>query len=173
MHEYFIDENVIHFITTNIDQRFKLFENDVFCQFVWDEMFFYSKAYQIELLAFVIMPEHFDCLIWPKGKKTFSDYIRGVKSHSAKLILEHIDKRGPLTQPAGILKHNSEYPNKKISKQVQKIWQPGFFTYLINTSEKLEEKFEYIISNPVKSGLVHNSKEYQWLYINLRYLEIE
>ncbi|MFH1142337.1 MAG: hypothetical protein V1695_01340, partial [Candidatus Uhrbacteria bacterium] len=73
MHEQFAHENKVVFLTTDVDERHQLFTNDAFCLILWDELFFYSKQYDVDLLAFVIMPEHLHCLIWPQGEKTFSD----------------------------------------------------------------------------------------------------
>ena len=180
MHEQFTHENKIVFVTTDIDERHQLFTNDAFCMILRDELFFYAKQYNVDLLAFVIMPEHLHCLIWPQGNKTFSDYMRGVKSHSAKLIIEHLHRREPPLPPGDTAAAKAAaYVSKKIEDPYHKrglkhkIWQPSFFPYLISDTTKLEEKFEYIRNNPVKAGLVEKPEDYQWLYVNSKIYEIE
>ncbi|MBU0531527.1 transposase [Patescibacteria group bacterium] len=158
-----------------------MFTNDAFCLILWDELFYYAGEYNVDLLAFVIMPEHLHCLIWPQGEKIFSDYIRGVKSHLAKLILEHLNRRGPLTSPSArpgqgtrpMKGEGNKYPTRRISDQTDRIWQPGLFPYLIGDTNKLEEKLEYIKNNPVEAGLVEKPEDYQWLYVNPKIFEIE
>lgn len=157
------------------------FSDSQICLILQQQMMFYSKLYQIDLLSFVIMPDHLHCLIWPQGEKTFSDFMRGVKSYSGKKILEELDRRGPQTQP---IKTNYEYNNRlgvstninrrgPMTPPVRKIWQDTFFTYFIDSVFKLEEKLEYIKQNPIKAGLVSTSEAYRWLYVNPKINEIE
>jgi len=198
-HNQWKDLNVVHFITTNTSDSYPVFNNTKFCQILWDNMFFYAKEYNIELLAFVIMPDHIHCIIYPNGDKSFSDYLRGVKSYTAKQILEQINTREP-SQPQPQPNHNTHpntkphsrgpltptnrlgqgtqpiyggYPSKRMSEQKNQIWQPEFFDYLINDVDKLEEKLFYIKNNPVKAGFVKQSNNYKWLYINPKIYEIE
>jgi len=132
MHQYFHHEINPVFITTNVEDCFKLFDNEVFCQIIWDEMFFYAEKYQVEVLAFVIMPEHLHCIVWPQGEKTFSDYMQGVKGFSAKLFLEHLDRRQQLLPPIDDEMKRATDPSHERGL-TERIWQPGFFSYIINS----------------------------------------
>lgn len=165
-HQAWAKEDGAHFITCTTHERVPWFENNTYCQIVADQLSFYARHYNVTLLAYVIMPDHVHLLIYPEGEKTFMDYMRGVKSYSAKLILEQKCVRvsniglGQGTPPIGV------YPAHHVSKQKHKVWQPEFFDYLIFKSEKLEEKLEYIIQNPVEDGLVQKSDDYKWLFVD-------
>lgn len=158
-HKSWAAEDAAHFITFTTQDRIRWFEQDAYCQIVADQLSFYSTHYNVTVLAYVIMPDHVHALIWPEGKKTFSDFIRGVKSFSAKLILDpkipHINPTSPTT-----------YPSRRMSDQKQRIWQPEFFDYLIFTREKLKEKIDYIVYNPVEDGLTEDPEDYKWLFVD-------
>lgn len=167
-----VHEGGIHFISASTFSRAKYFSDDDLCQILDEQLRFYSESYKVELVAYVIMPDHFHCLIWPKGEKTYSDYMRGVKSFSARLILEVLDRQGQGTPP---MKTNGWIKNRRgaYTPPPRKVWQDSFFTYVINSIEKLEQKLEYIKQNPVQAGLVSKSEDYRWLYVNPKLSEIE
>ena len=123
------------------------------------------------------MPDHLHCMIWPQGEKTFSDFMRGVKSYSGKKILEELDRRGVGTPPIGVPlfdhRRGPLTPPLSHTPPVRKIWQDSFFTYFIDSIFKLEEKLEYIKQNPVKAGLISTSETYKWLYVNPKINELE
>ena len=42
------------------------------------------------------------------------------------------------------------------------LWQPGFFDHLVRHSESYAEKWQYVLQNPVRAGLVSRAEE--WPY---------
>ena len=46
-----------------------------------------------------------------------------------------------------------------------RVWQEESFDRVLRCSEKLDEKVEYVLNNPVRRGLVLNPNEYQWLWV--------
>ncbi len=43
-----------------------------------------------------------------------------------------------------------------------RLWQPGFFDHLIRANESYEQKWEYVLQNPVRAGLVEKWQD--WPY---------
>jgi len=41
-------------------------------------------------------------------------------------------------------------------------WQKGFFDHLIRHSESYSAKWEYVLQNPVRAGLVTNPDDWPW-----------
>jgi putative transposase len=44
------------------------------------------------------------------------------------------------------------------------VWQKGYFDTLIRNQEMLKQKVSYIVSNPVKNGLVREANNYPFLW---------
>ncbi len=45
------------------------------------------------------------------------------------------------------------------------VWQEESFDRVLRFSEKLDEKVEYVLNNPVRRGLVVNHEDYRWLWV--------
>ena len=48
------------------------------------------------------------------------------------------------------------------SKSGHRVWQEGFFDHVLRNDESMGEKWNYVVQNPVRAGLVKNSEE--WPY---------
>ena len=125
--------------------------------FLIDEWRFYANLYNVELIAGVVMPIHFHLIIWPHCEKTFSDFVHGVKGYFAKWYGEELIRRGTVAPP---MEGKSYIP---------KIWQDSFFDYVIPTDEKLNEKIEYILQNPIEEGFVTDWHEYPYIFLSEEY----
>ena len=95
-----------------------------------------NRPYQ--MLAYVILDDHFHLLIKPDQKQSFSKIIQSVKqrfSHRYK---------------------------KRIDAEVNGIWQPRFWDHVIRDDNDLMHHLDYIHFNPAKHGFVSCAGEYQW-----------
>ena len=41
-------------------------------------------------------------------------------------------------------------------------WQSGFFDHLVRHEESHSQKWEYVVENPVRAGLVAHSSDWPW-----------
>jgi putative transposase len=48
------------------------------------------------------------------------------------------------------------------SKDSGQIWQEGFFDHILRNDESMNAKWEYIVQNPVRAGLVNRTED--WPY---------
>jgi putative transposase len=48
------------------------------------------------------------------------------------------------------------------SRESCQIWQEGFFDHILRSDESMNAKWEYIVQNPVRAGLV--KREEDWFY---------
>lgn len=156
-HSLWNDPNYPHFITAVTQDRKKIFSDDACARFLIDQWKFYAERYSVELIAGVVMPDHFHVIIWPHGEKTFSDFMHGVKGYFARWYGEELVRRG-----VGA-------PSMSEKLRTPKIWQDSFFDYLIPTDEKLNEKIEYVLQNPIEEGLVTVWKEYPYIFLSQEY----
>ena len=45
-------------------------------------------------------------------------------------------------------------------------WQNGFFDHRLRGADSLSQKYEYILENPVRAGLVDNAIEWKWKIVS-------
>ena len=88
-----------------------------------------------EMLAYVVMPDHFHWLFALKHEKSLSTCVNNVKSISAREINRFLGRRG-------------------------KVWQRGFHDRAIRRTEDLERIARYIVSNPLRAGIVDTLRDY-------------
>jgi putative transposase len=48
------------------------------------------------------------------------------------------------------------------SKSSGQIWEEGFFDHLLRSDESMSEKWDYVVQNPVRAGLVKRAED--WPY---------
>lgn len=167
-HALFVNEDVPHFVTSVTHERVPIFEDRAAADKLVEELKFYADRHNVELIAYVVMPDHFHAIIYPQtSKHTFSDFMHGVKGYFAKWYGEEQARRGAVTPP---IENETGIGGGTIPRQVTpKVWQDSFFDYLILNERKLFEKINYIMENPVEDGLVKKSEDYPYLYINPDY----
>ena len=122
----------LYFVTFNADQRRKLLAN-AGVQNALIQFAYEGQKRGIGLGRYVIMPDHIHLFV--RGNLDFSlrQWVRMLKRALSKAI-------------------TSAPPH----------WQEGFFDHLIRHSESYAEKWEYVLQNPVRAGLVQNAEDWPW-----------
>jgi len=98
-----------------------------------------------ELFVVAVMPDHVHLIFNPSVRDgitcSLAEITKAIKSASAHLINRRLERRGS-------------------------VWQVESFDRVLRVSEKLGEKVEYVIKNPVRAGLVESAKDYRWLWVD-------
>ena len=98
-----------------------------------------QSLYGQELIAYCFMANHLHLMIRVTSPKQAYQFVGFVKSESAKAI------------------------NQLLGRGSHTVWQEGFDSPIILTSDKVIEKIVYIYLNPVKARLVNTIDEYPGL----------
>lgn len=138
---HFESPGSVYFIT------FRTFKNLVLPEVARDIVFnsiLYWNNKKFNLYTAVIMPNHAHLILQPLEKFlnsffSLSEILHSIKSYSSNKI-------------------------NKILKRSGTLWLDENFDRIVRDEEELVEKINYIINNPLKSGLVSNQEDYKWLY---------
>jgi REP element-mobilizing transposase RayT len=104
----------------------------------------------VDLHVAAVMPDHVHLIFTPRTDVAKSEVFtlaritHGIKSPSSHLINGRLGATGS-------------------------IWQEESFDRVLRSSDKLDEKIEYILQNPVRKNLVQLPQEYPWLWVSDRY----
>ena len=90
-----------------------------------------------ELLAWVLMPDHFHCLAQLGAGDTLSQLVNRLKSASAREVNRVLKRSGPL-------------------------WQSGYHERAVRREENLRTAARYIVANPLRAGLVDQIGDYPY-----------
>jgi putative transposase len=86
----------------------------------------------------VIMPDHVHFFCSPDNEsEDLKRFMQAWKEWTAKR----------LTRECGIKEH---------------IWQKEFFDHVLRNEESYKEKWQYVLNNPVRAGLVKEAEEWPW-----------
>jgi putative transposase len=106
----------------------------------------HDNGTRYDLTAFVVMPDHVHLILAPIANLpenriwALPEILDAIKGASAHLINKHLARRGS-------------------------VWQAESFDRVLRCSEKVEERVQYVIENPVRQGLVRTWQEYRWLWV--------
>lgn len=100
--------------------------------------------------AWVLLPDHMHAL-WtlPNGDKDYSTRWRQIKERFTTEYLAHGGTEAPISV------------SRKLRKE-RGIWQRRFWEHTIDDDDDYIHHFDYLHYNPVKHGLVHRVREYEW-----------
>lgn len=136
-------DNKPHFLTFCTYQRWVLPDR---ARQITLDCCLHENQLTIDLHAAVIMPDHVHLIFTPLIDQTIAEVVplarimRSIKGASAHLINRSMGRSGT-------------------------VWQQESFDRVLRSSEKLDEKTQYIVNNPVRRGIVASSADYPWLWI--------
>lgn len=93
--------------------------------------------YKFKFLEFVVMPDHYHCLITPATRYTTGD------------TLHHIN---------GVFSQRFN----KVTGQHGRVIQPDYYDHAVSNELEYISIAEYIHNNPVKAGFVSEPEDYPW-----------
>jgi REP element-mobilizing transposase RayT len=96
------------------------------------------------LIAFCIMPNHVHLICQPIERADGSSYSLSEIMHSLK-------------------RYTARQANLIIEREGQ-FWQHENYDHVVHDEAELDRIINYTVENPVKAGLVHHWREWQWSY---------
>ncbi|MDH3872092.1 MAG: transposase [Gammaproteobacteria bacterium] len=126
----------VYLVTAVTHRRQPFFSDFVLGRLVVREFIRAEIFYQADTLAFVVMPDHFHWLLSLGSIHSLSAVVGNVKSHSARTINTALDRDG------------------------KPVWQRSFHDHAVRSEESMIDVARYIISNPLRAGLVRKVGDY-------------
>jgi len=116
--------------------RTHFFKAEKIVRFVESILVETSKNFQFDIICYCFMPDHLHCIV--QGKDDKSDLHKFIKNF--KQITGYRFKQ-------------------KANKQ---LWQTSYYDHVIRHDENLYNASKYIIENPLRKGLVKDSRDYPY-----------
>ena len=121
-----------HFITFSCHNREPYFNTPASRDIFVDSLELTRKRYQVEILGYVIMPEHVHLLISEPPDAPLSKALQSLKLSVSKRLTQ------------------------------RPFWQTRYHDFNVFTHNKRVEKLKYMHRNPVTRGLVLNPEDWRW-----------
>jgi putative transposase len=146
-----------HFLTFSCFQRRPFLSGDRSRQWLVDAIILAQHSHQLDLWAYVIMPEHVHLIIFPRNDEySMSSILTTVKQSVAKRAILFVRRQAPQFIP----QMEDRQPNGQSSLR---FWQRGGgYDRNLHSTEEVWEKIHYIHNNPVTRGLVQAANDWLW-----------
>jgi putative transposase len=147
----------VHFYTFSCYQRMPLLTNELWRIWLAESIDHASKKLNVDLWAYVFMPEHVHLLIHPRRESyRISAFMQLAKNPMARRVINSLKAcDSPLLEKLRIRRRDGMTEHR--------YWQAGGGHDLnIVSMVKAIEKAEYCHANPVKRGLVRSPEAWRW-----------
>lgn len=157
-HPKFRPEN-LYFITTKAVDYIHLFQSDVVKRLLLDTLDYLHLQKRMQLVCFVIMPNHIHCIARFSASDPLSSVFRDFKRQTADRLIRHLKVERKQT-----VLEELQTKVKRRKKQIHKIWEDGYNTKEVVSETFLLQKMDYIHNNPCQPhwGLSKSPEDYIW-----------
>ena len=121
--------NAIYHLRTSTVGGLPLLAADACKRVVVENLKLSGRLFGLDIIAYVVMPEHVHAIVQPRGDHNISDFMASFKKHSARKVNKLLGRTGG-------------------------VWRREFFDHMLRSREHLHELADYIHCNPVRRGLV-------------------
>jgi putative transposase len=149
----------LYFITTKAIQYARLFQRDVLKRVLVDYLDALRSRKEIELYAFVIMPNHLHLIVRCLPPYTLVDVVRNYKALVADRVVRHYQVEDNQQVLGFLASHAADS-----GKQHYKVWEEGYNAKEVFSPGFLIQKMMYIHHNPCQPHwqLAAKPEEYMW-----------
>ncbi len=150
-------KNHARFITCSCFHRRLFLDRDRTRRWLVEAIDRARTLHAFDLWAWVVMPEHFHLLIYPKpAGPAMGEILSSIKQSVTKRSLHWVTEHSP----ASLHLFADQRPDGRI---IHRFWQRGGgYDRNLWTADEIWEKIDYIHENPVKRGLCKKPTEWQW-----------
>lgn len=157
--------NASYFLTTTVTKFTNIFLERELAQIVIDNLKFYTEKFQIQIHAFVIMPNHIHLLCTMSGKGNVSQFMGQMKEFSAKQIIDWCKNN----EREDFTKIFQDSAREHLSHHKHQVWQNRFDDFCIRNEIQMEQKFHYIHQNPLQKHWQLAKKEEDYFFSSARF----
>lgn len=142
------------FITSTFQEWKHLLKDNSYYDLICESLTYYSIKYNMDILGYVIMPNHIHLIVFFKTKNQLSNMMRDFKEYTSGELRRKLEREG-YTGVVESLRINRR-------KQKFKVWMDRFDDVYLESTGIVETKLDYIHDNPVVKSYCDFPEEYQY-----------
>ena len=151
----FIDREGVYHVTLTVVHWIDLFTRKDYAYDIINSLKFCQENKGLHIHAWVIMSSHLHMIISSDGEP-LSDIMRDFKKFANKKIIETIGEINE-SRREWLLNAFSKAALKLKRVEGYKVWQDGNHPILLDGTNMLEQRLNYIHNNPVEAGIVEEA----------------
>ena len=150
-----VEEDGFYLISSTIIDWIPVFTSDKYFQIMIESIKYCQTNKGLKIHFYILMDNHFHMIV---SGKDISNTISSMKRHTAFEIIENLKKGNKYWLLQQLKQQKKNYKNESNHQ----VWQEGFHPQLISSDEMFAQKVDYIHQNPIKRGLVNESKFWKY-----------
>lgn len=135
---------VLHVVNRGNDRRCLFASDRDYAAFIGMMTWARSRA-DLRLLAYVLMPNHWHLVAWPRDPEQLSQFMRDVTSTHAAIVRTETGSRG-----------------------CGHVYQDRYHAFVIDSEPRYYRTLLYVEANPVRAGLVASAQHWRWSSLHER-----
>jgi putative transposase len=151
-------DSPIYFVTAGTYGRKELLHNADLCQ-AFVAFCEKGKDRGIFVGRFVLMPDHFHVFV--QFGPEFMETVVQRRSDRVAAVCDRRSNPDCLSVWMKSLKNTLSIALRQKGVSAPH-WQKGFFDHVLRSGESYSEKWQYVLENPVRTGLVDDWKKWDW-----------
>jgi putative transposase len=154
-------EGYCYFVTFTVVGWVDVFAKARYAEMLVASLNFCVRNKGLNIYAYVIMPNHVH-MIASVEKGRLSSVLRDLKSHTSKYILRAIEKYEREDRRSWMLEHFAKQGAKNPQNPGNQFWIQRNHSIEVYNNRIFDQKYMYILNNPVKARLVTKPWHYFW-----------
>lgn len=155
-----IDHQAPHFITFAVVEWVDALSRPHYKDIVIDSLKYCILEKGMLLYAYVIMNNHIHLIASTKEEFNLSNILRDLKKYTSKSIVKEITNNSQESRKDWMLWIFKSAGTKNSNNRTYQFWRQDNRPIQLSTNEMLQQRLDYIHSNPVKEGIVYEPEHY-------------
>ena len=132
----------------------QLLKDDTYYDLLCESLNHYATKYDMDILAYVIMPSHLHLISYFKAKNQLSAMMRDFKKYTSGELRRKLQQDG----------YHKMHESLRFERRDQKfkVWMDRFDDVYLESPHIVERKVDYIHDNPVAKGFCLFPAEYKY-----------
>lgn len=157
--------NEIYFLTISVIDWINLFDREIYKEIIIENLQYCQNHKQLEIYAYVIMSNHLH-LVCRRENQDLTELIGRFKSYTSKAFIKEISENPKESRREWLLQLFADNAKKNKQYNTYHIWQYTNHPILLYSNEVINQKIDYIHSNPVNAGYVYEPSDYKYSSAN-------
>ena len=154
------EQDKLYFITMQVVEWIDIFSRESYRKIIIENLQYCINNKGLEIYGWVIMSNHIHLLL-KSNTDNLSGTIRDFKSYTSKVILAEVEYSSE-SRKEWMLKLFKDAAFKHKRNSEYQFWTHENHSEHIFSNKFMEQKLNYIHSNPVRAGIVENAENYKY-----------
>ena len=152
------DSKIPHFITLSVYGWVDVFTRITYTEILDNSLKFCIEKKDLKVMAYVYMTNHIHLIVKSETNE-LQNIIRDFKTFTSKAIIKEIEQSNE-SRKVWMLKKFQKEAERTTRTSNYKFWKDGFHPIMLDKTNILEQKLDYIHQNPVLAGFVRDPEDW-------------